>query len=122
MGWMSLCHRRRYGRLEVASQIQLSDSKRHNSDGGGLVFFGDVGGNFYALNAVNGQRLWGRKIGGGVITYTANGAQKIAVATGFTSILLPTEVVTGKVVILGLGGGDATPPSPTAPRPTAPTN
>jgi hypothetical protein len=30
--------------------------------------------------------------------------------------------VTGKVVILGLGGADATPSSPMAPRPTAPTN
>ena len=38
-----------------------------------------------------------------MITYTANGAQKVAVATGFTSILWPTEVVTGKIVILGLG-------------------
>ena len=78
---------------------------------GGIVFFGDMGGNFYALDAANGQRLWGRKIGGaiggGVITYTANGAQKIAVATGFTSILWPTEVVTGKIVILGLGGASA---------------
>jgi alcohol dehydrogenase (cytochrome c) len=73
---------------------------------GGLVFFGDMGGNFYALDADSGQRLWGRKIGGalggGVITYTANGEQKVAVATGFTSILWPTEVVTGKIVILGL--------------------
>ena len=73
---------------------------------GGLVFFGDMGGNFYALNAATGQRLWGQKIGGaiggGVITYTANGDQKVAVAVGFTSILWPTEVVTGKVVILGL--------------------
>jgi alcohol dehydrogenase (cytochrome c) len=41
-------------------------------------------------------------IGGGVITYTANGAQKIAVAVGFTSILWPTAVVTGKIVVLGL--------------------
>ena len=75
---------------------------------GGIVFFGDMGGNFYVLDAGNGQRLWGQKIGGaiggGVITYTANGAQKVAVATGFTSILWPTEVVTGKIVILGLGG------------------
>jgi alcohol dehydrogenase (cytochrome c) len=75
---------------------------------GGLVFFGDMGGNFYALNAATGQRLWGQKIGGaiggGVITYTANGDQKVAVAVGFTSILWPTEVVTGKIVILGLGG------------------
>ena len=73
---------------------------------GGIVFFGDMGGNFYAVDVANGQRLWGQKIGGaiggGVITYTANGAQRIAVATGFTSILWPTEVVTGKIVILGL--------------------
>jgi alcohol dehydrogenase (cytochrome c) len=78
---------------------------------GGIVFFGDMGGNFYALDADNGQRLWGRKIGGaiggGVITYTADGAQKVAVATGFTSILWPTEVVTGKVVILGLASASA---------------
>jgi alcohol dehydrogenase (cytochrome c) len=73
---------------------------------GGLVFFGDMGGNFYALNAATGQRLWGQKIGGaiggGVITYTAKGEQKVAVAVGFSSILWPTEVVTGKIVILGL--------------------
>jgi alcohol dehydrogenase (cytochrome c) len=73
---------------------------------GGVVFFGDMGGNFYVLDAANGQRLWGKKIGGaiggGVITYTANGTQKVAVATGFTSILWPTEVATGKVMILGL--------------------
>lgn len=73
---------------------------------GGLVFFGDIGGNFYALDAANGQRLWGQKIGGGigggVITYTANGSQKIAVAAGFTVILWPTDVVTGKIVVLGL--------------------
>jgi alcohol dehydrogenase (cytochrome c) len=42
-----------------------------------------------------------------VITYTANGAQRVAVATGFTSILWPTEVVTGKIVILGLGDATA---------------
>ncbi len=74
--------------------------------GGGLVFFGDVSGNFYALDAANGQRLWGRKIGGaiggGVITYTTDGVQKVAVATGFTSIVWPTKQVTGKIVILGL--------------------
>ena len=73
---------------------------------GGLVFFGDMGGNFYVLDSSDGRRLWGQKIGGaiggGVITYTAHGAQKVAVATGFTSILWPTEVVTGKVVVLGL--------------------
>ena len=45
------------------------------------MFFGDLGGNFYALDATNGQKLWGQElggaIGGGVITYTANGAKKL---------------------------------------------
>ena len=62
---------------------------------GGLVFFGDMGGNFYALDAATGQKLWGKKIGGaiggGVITYTANGAQKVAVATGYVSPAFPTK-------------------------------
>jgi PQQ-dependent dehydrogenase (methanol/ethanol family) len=73
---------------------------------GGVVFFGDVGGNFYALDADNGQKLWGQElggaIGGGVITYTANGAQKVAVATGFTHIAWPTKIVTAKIAVLGI--------------------
>ena len=59
---------------------------------GGLVFFGDVGGNFYAFDAATGQKLWGQKIGGaiagGVITYTANGAQKVAVTTAYSAACL----------------------------------
>ncbi len=55
------------------------------------MFFDDMDGSFYALNAATGQWLWGQKIGGliggGVITYTANGAQNVAVAVGFTSIV-----------------------------------
>ena len=78
---------------------------------GGLVFFGDMGGNFYAVDATNGQKLWGQKIGGavggGVITYRANGTQKVAVATGLTEILWPTEITTAKVSILGLGDATA---------------
>ncbi len=73
---------------------------------GGLVFFGDMGGHFYALDAKTGEKLWGEKIdggiGGGVISYKIGGVQKIAVATGFTSILWPTQVATGKIIILGL--------------------
>ena len=75
---------------------------------GGLVFFGDVGGNFYALDAATGQKLWGQQLGGavagGVITYVANGAQKIAVAAGFTSPAWPTKIVTAKVKVLGVEG------------------
>jgi alcohol dehydrogenase (cytochrome c) len=73
---------------------------------GGVVFFGDMGGNFYALDSSNGQKLWGHKIGGGigggVITYTVAGAQKIAVAASMISPAWPTEQTTAKVIILGL--------------------
>jgi alcohol dehydrogenase (cytochrome c) len=73
---------------------------------GGIVFFGDMGGNFYVLDAANGRKLWGQKIGGaiggGVVTYSVNGTQKIAVAKGLTEILWPTEITTAKVSILGL--------------------
>ena len=75
---------------------------------GGLVFFGDMGGNFYALDAATGQKLWGQKIGGaiggGVITYTVNGAQKVAVATGYVSPALPAEIRRAKIAILGVEG------------------
>jgi hypothetical protein len=43
-------------------------------------------------------------IGGGVITSTANGAQKVAVATGCVSPALPTGIRTAKISILGLKG------------------
>jgi alcohol dehydrogenase (cytochrome c) len=81
---------------------------------GGVVFFGDMGGNFYALDSSNGQRLFGRMllsggggIGGGIITYTVGGVQKIAVAAGFTMIAWPTKPVSAKVVILGLDSAAA---------------
>jgi alcohol dehydrogenase (cytochrome c) len=74
--------------------------------GGGIVFFGDLGGNFYVLDSTTGHKLWGQDlggaVGGGTITYTASGAQKIAVAAGFTHIAWPTKIVSAKVVVLGL--------------------
>lgn len=74
--------------------------------GGGIVFFGDMGGNFYVLDTADGRKLWGQKIGGaiggGVITYSVNQIQNIAVATGLTEVLWPTEITTAKVSILRL--------------------
>jgi alcohol dehydrogenase (cytochrome c) len=69
-----------------------------------------MGGNFYALDTATGRRLWGQDlggggIGGGIITYSAGGGQRVAVAVGFTNILCPTKVATGKIVILGLPRG-----------------
>jgi alcohol dehydrogenase (cytochrome c) len=75
---------------------------------GGIVFVGDLGGNFYALDSSTGQKLWGVPlgtgggIGGGVITYTVDGAQKVAVADGFTMVAWPTKPRHARVVILGL--------------------
>jgi alcohol dehydrogenase (cytochrome c) len=43
-------------------------------------------------------------IGGGVITYTATGAQKVAVATGFISPAWPVEIRRAQIAILGLKG------------------
>jgi alcohol dehydrogenase (cytochrome c) len=78
---------------------------------GGVVFFGDVGGNFYVLDATTGQKLWsqelGGAIGGGVITYTAEGSQKVAVTIGFTHPFWPTKIVTAKIQVLGLEGTSA---------------
>ncbi len=77
---------------------------------GGVVFFGDLGGNMYALDSTNGQKLWGQKlgvgggIGGGIITYTVDGSQKVAVADGFTMVAWPTKPGTARVIILGLDG------------------
>ena len=73
---------------------------------GGVVFFGDMGGNFYALDADTGEKLWGQKIGGaiggGVITYETNGQQRVAVATGLTEVIWPSEQTTAKVSVLGV--------------------
>ena len=46
-------------------------------------------------------------IGGCVITYTVNGAQKVAVAAGSTMLAWPTKIVTAKVVVLGLDSASA---------------
>jgi alcohol dehydrogenase (cytochrome c) len=42
-----------------------------------------------------------------VITYTAEGEQKVAVAIGFTHPVWPTKIVTAKIAVLGLDRGSA---------------
>jgi len=73
---------------------------------GGLVFFGDMGGNFYAFDSAAGKNLWSQNLGGavagGVITYDTGAGQKVAVAVGMTSPLWPTLQVTGRIVVFGL--------------------
>ena len=78
---------------------------------GGLVFFGDIGGNFYAVDGASGQKLWGQQLGGaiagGVITYTADGKQKVAVTAGFTMAAWPVKPVKAKIVVLGIDEASA---------------
>ena len=54
--------------------------------GGGLVFVGDVAGEFKALDAESGEVLWSTKLGTSVsgipVSYGAGGKQFVAVATG----------------------------------------
>jgi len=49
-----------------------------------LVFAGGQDGNFFALNAKTGERLWmvnlGGNIAGGPVTYSINGKQYVVVA------------------------------------------
>jgi alcohol dehydrogenase (cytochrome c) len=73
---------------------------------GGVTFFGDVGGNFYAVETATGRKLWGQKIGGGigggVITYKVNGRQRVAATSGFNNLFWPVQITSGKIVVLGL--------------------
>jgi alcohol dehydrogenase (cytochrome c) len=76
------------------------------STAGGLVLVGDMGGTLYAFGAADGKVLWseplGGAIGGGVITYSDSGKQRVAAAVGMTSPIWPTQKTTEKVIVLGL--------------------
>jgi alcohol dehydrogenase (cytochrome c) len=60
-----------------------------------------------------GQKLWGQVlgsgggIGGGIITYSVNGEQKVAVADGFTMVAWPVKPRIATVVVLGLDSSTA---------------
>jgi alcohol dehydrogenase (cytochrome c) len=73
---------------------------------GGLVFFGDLGGNMYALDKTSGKKLWSTKfdgaVAGGVVGYSAGGRQRIAVAAGAVSPIWPAPKVNARIVVLGL--------------------
>src|SRR5262249_48000029 len=57
------------------------------STAGGLVFAGDISGNFVCYDAANGAILWHTRIGGvsnAPQTYMVDGRQHVLVATGDT--------------------------------------
>jgi len=54
--------------------------------GGGLAFYGSLGGDFRAVDRSNGQVLWSKKLGSGIIgnpiTYSVKGKQYVSVWSG----------------------------------------
>src|SRR5207245_1865113 len=61
------------------------------STAGDLVFSGDPEGNFFALDAVSGKKLWNFPTGSGhrgsAITYSVKGKQYVATPSGWGSAL-----------------------------------
>ena len=78
---------------------------------GGLVFAADMEGNFFAFDKKTGkvvhQRRMDGAIGGGLVTYESNDAQRIAVAVGMTSPIWPAPKITARIVVLGLPDEEA---------------
>jgi alcohol dehydrogenase (cytochrome c) len=98
--------RRRQRQAQLAIQSAVPVDGGITPTAGGVLFFGDMGGNLYAFDAAKGRKLWstdlGGAIAGGVITYDTGAGQRVAVAAGMTSPIWPTPKVNGKVVVFGL--------------------
>lgn len=73
---------------------------------GGLLFTADQNGDVYGFDASNGKILWKSNTsvpnGGGVITYSVNGKQYVAVAAGMKAVLWPKQSNASKIMIYGL--------------------
>jgi alcohol dehydrogenase (cytochrome c) len=73
---------------------------------GSLVFFGGVSGNFYALDATSGERLWGKRsaarLAAASLPTSLTVCRRLRWRPALHSIARPTAVVTVKIVILGL--------------------
>ncbi|WP_052352008.1 pyrroloquinoline quinone-dependent dehydrogenase [Deinococcus pimensis] len=76
---------------------------------GGVIFTGDLNGDFLTLDARTGKTLYrfptGAAIGGGVVTYEVGGKQYVAVAAGNASRTLWRTTGAATVVIFALDGG-----------------
>jgi alcohol dehydrogenase (cytochrome c) len=74
---------------------------------GGLVFAADMDGTAYAFDATNGKVLWKTQVdgatGGGVITYSIDGIQRVAFVAGTNSPIWPVDKKTAKIVVFALG-------------------
>jgi alcohol dehydrogenase (cytochrome c) len=73
---------------------------------GGLVFTADLTGHLRAFDAESGAVLFeldtGQSIGGGIISYSAAGQQRIGVASGMKSGIWPGAATESRIQVLGL--------------------
>jgi alcohol dehydrogenase (cytochrome c) len=73
---------------------------------GGIVFGADLEGSIYALDQRSGAVLWkkdtGQSIGGGIVSYEADGHQRLGVASGMHSRVWPGGASRSRIVVYGL--------------------
>jgi alcohol dehydrogenase (cytochrome c) len=65
------------------------------STAGGLVFSGDMEGNFFALDAADGRLLWRLQLGGSIVAnpiiYMSEGKQFVAIAAGSAIVVFGSD-------------------------------
>ncbi len=90
---------------------------------GGVIFAGDMTGNFFALDSRAGKPLFkaatGGALAGGVITYMRDAKQYVAFASGNVSRITFGVVGNPTLMIYALGGASAPPPVAATPVATA---
>ena len=73
---------------------------------GGLVFTADLTGHVRVFDAENGTVLFelqtGQSIGGGIVSYSAGGSQKIGIASGMKAGIWPGAATESRILVLGL--------------------
>lgn len=73
---------------------------------GQLVFAADQGGVIYAFDQRTGKVLWkqdtGQSIGGGIVSYSVGGQQRIGVASGMNSPVWPGGAKHSRILVYGL--------------------
>ena len=73
---------------------------------GGIVFSANLRGELRAFDAESGAVLWtldsGQSIGGGIVSYSAAGKQRIGVASGMKSRIWPGAADQSRIQVFGL--------------------
>ena len=114
LGRLGLRRRRRHRRLEVEAEVQLPDRRRGDAD---RRRPGVRSATWAAISMPStprparssGVRRSAARSAAASSPIAPAGGEKIAVTTGLTGVAWPTEVVTGKIVVLGLDGDPAKP-------------